>query len=102
MEVKLTASEYIRWAYARRDRDQEASAKGRRKTSSAQPGSDAAKTAPKSDKPKESEKSAAKPKEKAQAKAGPIREQSGSFVDKQLDKALEVIRAKLQEKAKAA
>jgi carboxyl-terminal processing protease len=101
MEVKLTPSEYVRWAYGRRDRDTEASAKGRRKASSAHPGSDAAKTAQKSENPKENEKAVAKAQEKSHAKTGAISEPSGPFVDKQLDKALEVIRAKLQTETKA-
>jgi carboxyl-terminal processing protease len=106
LEVKLPQSEFINWFLARRDRDMDSSAKGHRKPFASQP---------EADKPKEKEKEAPKDAKK-EAKAEPKKEtekskartrlphrSSGPFVDKQLDKALEVIKAKLAEpKAKTA
>ncbi len=99
MEVKLTPTEYIHWAIGRRDRDQEASAKGHRRTSAALAASEKGKAALKTAKPSEKPKTGS---EKSQAKSGRLHEFSGPFVDKQLDKALEVLRSKLAPKAKAA
>jgi hypothetical protein len=122
MEIKLTPSEYVRWFVGRRDRDLKSAAKGQRKTPPAQ--ADAAKEKPREaekdkpaakseDKPKAEEKPKAedKPKQadpaKPEEKAKPsIRtrtpgQDAGPFVDKVLDKALEVLRAKLAEPAKA-
>jgi len=101
MEVKLTPREYVQWALGRHDRDQDASAKGHRRTPtpSALAESEKGKAAPKT------ETSAAKPKagsEKSKAKSGRSHELTGPFVDKQLDKALEILRSKLAPKTKAA
>ena len=108
MEVKLSPSEYVRWFVARRDRDVKSAAKGR----SNKPAADKADA----DKDKDKDKEKAKPKEQDKGKsegktktddkpkARPSRESSGPFVDKVLDKALEVMKAKLagDSKAKAA
>jgi carboxyl-terminal processing protease len=99
MEVKLTPSEYRRWAIGRFYRDQDAAAKGQRRSPAKAAASDKAKTAAKSDKPKDKTKTGA---EKSQAKNRILGEAAGPFVDKQLDKALEVLRSKLAAKAKAA
>jgi carboxyl-terminal processing protease len=109
MEVKLTPSEYMRWFIARRDRDIQAAAKGHPRTPL--PGPDADKDKGK-EKPKEAEKPKAEDKAKAktddkakpQPKARSPHGESGPFADKVLDKALEVLKAKLAEaqKAKAA
>jgi carboxyl-terminal processing protease len=109
MEVKLTPTEYARWFIARRDRDMQAAAKGHPRTPLPGPDADKAKAKDKAsdaDKPKTEEKS--KPKaddnSKPQSKTRSIHGEPGPFVDKVLDKALEVLKAKLAEtqKAKAA
>ncbi len=94
MEVKLTHREFVTWFIARRERDRDALAKGHRKTNEPQPsgavkGTDAKpeKLAEKAQDQKASEKTGAKPKS---AQGSP-----GTYVDKQLDKALEIIRARL-------
>ena len=110
-EVKLTPREYVEWFRARRDRDLAA---GHRLTPPAKP-SDDKKTEEKpaeakKDEPKKAEEKPAETKkddskkeaEKAQPKRRSTRRRSGPLVDKQLDKALEVIRSKLSAKAKAA
>jgi carboxyl-terminal processing protease len=102
-EVKLPNSEYFRWADARRERDMESAAKGQRKTSAA--GTESGKTkASKDEKPKEKAGGNAEEKSaKAEAKTKSTHHSDGPFTDKQLDKALEIIRAKLADtKAKAA
>jgi carboxyl-terminal processing protease len=124
MEVKLTPSEYRNWFLARRDRDLE-SARGHRKTAEPKPESDklpgkdkdkdkpqakeAEKPAPKpaadekdkdKGKDKDKEKDKDKDKDKPQLKVH-SHHVSGPFVDKVLDKALEVLRAKLAEEPKA-
>jgi carboxyl-terminal processing protease len=91
-EVKLPNSEFIRWFRARRDRDREASAKGHRKATA--PDAEKAKT-PDDSNPKPTADSKAvenKPSDTAKA-AG--QKSSRPFVDKQLDKALEILRAKV-------
>ena len=104
-EVKLTNSEYIRWFVARRDRDLESAAKGHRKGAADTPPTEKTKTA---DGDKAKEKAPGKSDDKkgeatAKAKAKSPHESAGPFVDKQRDKALEIIRAKLAEaKPKAA
>ncbi|MGO9598641.1 MAG: S41 family peptidase [Isosphaeraceae bacterium] len=126
MEVKLTPSEYRNWFLGRRDRDRD-SARGHRKTT--EPKHEGDKTQGKDkdkDKPqaKDMDKPQAKDMDKPQAKeaekpASPPAEdqknkesdkpqlklhshqESGPFVDKVLDKALEVLRAKLAEEPKA-
>ena len=106
-EVKLPTREFIRWFRARRDRDQEASAKGhRKKTTSVFEGE---KTKPAQDaKPEqkvagktEDKKAPAEEKNKSAATTKSRRDEPGPFIDKQLDKALELLRAKLAEAAKA-
>jgi carboxyl-terminal processing protease len=121
-EVKLPMREFINWFRARHDRDQEASAKGHRKNPEA--GADADKTKAAADAKPEQQKAAAdaKPEQKADAKAEnkaapadnetkngagtsarSTRRQPGRFIDKQLDKALEILRGKLADtNAKAA
>jgi carboxyl-terminal processing protease len=105
LEVKLAHNDFIRWYIARLERDQAAAAKGHRSTPAPHVDSDTAKSAAKDDKTgaAKDDKSQAKPdaqvaKRNAAGKAQP-RRQSGTspFVDKQLDKALEVIRAKIAE-----
>jgi carboxyl-terminal processing protease len=99
-EVKLEPREFIRWFMARRDRDRDALAKGHRRTPAPQSAADKAKAGGPDEKPQakpdaktDPTKGAPKTAEKKKA-ARPAR---GPYVDKQLDKALEVIRAKLDE-----
>lgn len=99
MEVKLTPSEYVRWAIGRRDRDEDASAKGHRRTSAARAETEKGNAASKTEKPREKTKPGS---EKSQAKGTHSREFAGLFSDKQLDKAVEALRSKLGAKAKAA
>jgi carboxyl-terminal processing protease len=103
-EVKLSQGEYVRWFLGRRDRDLESAAKGHRKPAAAQPEPAKSDATAKEQKPQE--KAATKDHskdEKAQAKPGSPRRGSRPFVDKQLNRALEVLRAKLAEaKSKAA
>jgi carboxyl-terminal processing protease len=104
MEVKLTPSEYVKWFVARRDRDLKSAAKGHRKTTESKPEADKdteKEKAKEADKPKEAEKAKTDDKDKPQLKIRSPHEQSGPFVDKVLDKALEVIKAKLAEEQKA-
>ena len=104
LEVKLAPSEFINWFLARRDRDMDSSAKGHRKPSAAQPeaGKAEEKEAPKGEK-KEAKAEPKKGTEKSKARTKSAHRTSGPFVDKQLDKAMEVIKAKLAEpNAKAA
>jgi carboxyl-terminal processing protease len=100
-EVKLPHSDYVRWFIARRGRDLEAAAKGHRKATNNAPATERAKAAD-GEKPKE--KGDAKTDDKKdEDKAKSPHEHAGPFVDKQLDKALEIIRAKVAEaKPKAA
>jgi carboxyl-terminal processing protease len=86
LEVKLVHSEFIRWFEARRDRDLDAAAKGHRKTPAA--GAD-------TDKSKADAKDAKKDEVKTKATTKSADTKSTKFVDKQLDKALEVLRTKL-------
>jgi carboxyl-terminal processing protease len=101
MEVKLTPSEYIHWALARRERDQDASAKGHRRTPAPTVLAEIekGKAARKSQTPTEKPKAGS---EKSKSKSDRFHQVVGPFVDKQLDKALEVLRSKLVPKAKAA
>jgi carboxyl-terminal processing protease len=109
MEVKLSPSEYVRWFIGRRDRDIQASAKGHRKTPLPNPEAEKGKEKEK-EKAKDAEKSKtddkAKPKtdDKEKVKARSPHNEPGPFVDKVLDKAIEVLKAKLADgqKAKAA
>jgi carboxyl-terminal processing protease len=99
-EVKLTPSEYVRWYRGRRDRDLAA---GHRRAPAEKPAADQAKSDTKPAAAKGQEKAEAKKEpEKAEPKRPSVRRSTGPFVDKQLDKALEVIRSKLAATAKAA
>jgi carboxyl-terminal processing protease len=109
LEVKLTPSEFIQWFLARRDRDLASSAKGHAKPAPEKPAADkpkdAAAKADDKDKKAEPKKEAepAKDGEKAKTAAKPAHAPAGPFVDKQLEKALEVLKGKLADtKAKAA
>ena len=103
MEVKLSPSEYVRWFVGRRERDLKSAAKGR----SHKPAADKADA----NKDKDKEKAKAKDQEKGKAdgktkadekpKSRLSRDSAGPFVDKVLDKALEVMKAKLAEDSKA-
>jgi carboxyl-terminal processing protease len=99
MEVKLTPSEYVKWFLGRRERDLKSAAKGRsNKPATAKADAD-------KDKKEEKEKAKAKDQEKGKSegktKARLSHDSAGPFVDKVLDKALEVMRAKLAKDAKA-
>ena len=107
-EVKLSFSEYRNWSAGRRDRDLAA---GHRRTPAEKPAADQAKPEEKAAAAKSSEKAPEKAKaqpeakkesEKAEPKRRSSRRSGGSPVDRQLDKALEVIRGKLVAKDKAA
>jgi carboxyl-terminal processing protease len=110
-EVKLSTREYLNWAWARRDRDLAA---GHRRPSATKPEAEKSQAGVQPDASQEQARDHAQTKkepekpeskkepEKAQPKRRSPRRSSGPFVDQQLDKALEVLRSKLQEKAKAA
>jgi carboxyl-terminal processing protease len=102
-EVKLPYSQYREWAIGRLYRDQESAAKGHRKPTNGNSSTEKTKAA---DGEKSKEKGESKTEDKkaeGKAKARSPRATAGPFVDKQLDKALEIIRAKLAEaKPKAA
>ena len=106
-EVKLTPREYVDWFRARRDHDLAA---GHRRTPVETPKVEAEKTESKKDASLVEKKAEEKPKsepqkkeaEKPQPKAGARRRPSGPMVDKQLEKALDVLRGKLLAKEKAA
>jgi hypothetical protein len=104
MEVKLNHRDFVNWFIARRDRDRGALAKGHRKT--AEPAKAVEKTEDKKAQEKPAEKTGnGKTEEKAASKANSPqrRAPSGPYVDTQLDRALEIIRARLAEvKAKNA
>ena len=100
-EVKLPTSEFVRWFRARRRRDQQFSAKGHRKISASavetektKPVTDA-KPEQKSDGKTEDKKTAGDDKNKDAATTKSRTDRPAAFVDKQLDKALEILRAKL-------
>jgi carboxyl-terminal processing protease len=107
-EVKLSREEYRNWFMARRDRDLAA---GHRHTPAEKPAAEPARSSEKAkaEVKKEPEKNKAQAKsepkkdaEKAEPKRWTPHRSNGPFVDKQLDKALEVIRSKVTAKAKAA
>jgi carboxyl-terminal processing protease len=102
-EVKLPNSEYIRWFIARRERDLESAAKGHRKATFSTPATEKAKGAD-GEKPKDKgEAKTDDKKDEAKAKVKSPHEPAGPFVDRQRDKALEIIRAKIADaKPKAA
>jgi carboxyl-terminal processing protease len=102
-EVKLPMREFIRWFRARRNRDQESAAKGHRKKSASVFESEKTKPA-NGEKPvqkvegqTEDKKPPGEEKKKAAATTKSSQEPAAPFVDKQLDKALEILRAKLAE-----
>jgi carboxyl-terminal processing protease len=96
MEVKLGQREFINWYMARRDRDKEALARGHRKVAEPQPAATTNTKTANDAKPQEKtdEKKAQPAKAQPKSKSGPS---SRPFVDRQLDKALEVIRARMAE-----
>jgi carboxyl-terminal processing protease len=103
-EVKLGPSEYFRWAFARRERDL---ATGLRRAPASPPDAQKAKSQAQpgsTQEPAQDKTAAKKDQEKARAKGRSPHPAIGPFVDKQRDKALELLRAKLAEaeKAKAA
>ncbi len=108
-EVKLTSRQHYEWFLDRRDRDMAA---GHRRTPASKPetekakaetSKDKAESKPEASQEKEKGKATAKnAAEKSQPKRSGTRRSSRPFVDKALDKALEVIRSKLEAKAKAA
>jgi carboxyl-terminal processing protease len=102
-EVKLPNSEYIRWFIARRERDLESVAKGHRKATFSTPATEKAKGAD-GEKPKDKgEAKTDDKKDQAKSKVKSPHEPAGPFVDRQRDKALEIIRAKVADaKPKAA
>ncbi len=100
-EVKLTPVDYHKWAIGRHDRDRAA---GHRHTPAptvrSEPAKDGDQAEPAGDKEKDRDKAKAEP---AQDQKHPAAKRPNEpFVDKQLDKALEIIRGKLASKAKAA
>jgi carboxyl-terminal processing protease len=105
MEIKLSPTEYVRWFVGRRDRDLKSAAKGQRKPAAPEKEKVKVAEAPKdkpADKPKEAEKAKPDEKSKPASRARTPGREPGPFVDKVLDKALEVLRAKLAEPAKKA
>lgn len=113
MEVKLSPSEYVRWFVGRRERDLRSAAKGQRPRPAE--GAETKSSAPRGEEtegaePAQDHKSGEEPKKGESETVPPpatIRSphaEVGPFVDKVLDKALEVLRDKLRanQKAKAA
>jgi carboxyl-terminal processing protease len=104
LEVKLPHNDFIRWYISRLERDQAASAKGHRLTPAPHPETETLKSAPKDEKPQSTpERKVGKTDGKA-AEKSPVEKaepkkpaDSPRFIDKQLDKAIEVIRAKIAE-----
>ncbi len=101
LEVKLSYNDFVRWFEGRRARDVESSAKGHRKAPVAKAETAKAKEATAADKPRDNQTTKGEErKDQTKAKSS-VRQRA--FVDKQLDKALEVIRARIAEaKTKAA
>jgi carboxyl-terminal processing protease len=101
-EVKLAPSEFLRWFVARRDRDRDALAKGHRKP----PVSEKATSAGGAEKPRtkaDGQDGKKKEAEKARQKPKSSEPSAGPYIDKQLDKALEIIRSRMDgTKTKAA
>jgi carboxyl-terminal processing protease len=101
-EVKLAPSEFMRWYVARRERDRGSLAKGHRKTAAPEKtkaGGTDLKPQAKNDGKNEPKKDAPKAAEKTNRP----RPSGGAFVDKQLEKALEIIRGRMDAaKSKAA
>ncbi len=106
-EVKLSSRDYFQWFMGRRDRDLAA---GHRRTPAPKPEASKEKVESKPEPSKEKAESKPEPSkekagvknetEKAQPKRSASRRTSRPFVDKPLDKALEVIRSKLEAQAK--
>jgi carboxyl-terminal processing protease len=105
-EVKLSTREFINWYRARRDRDQDAAARGHRKAQASVFESAKTKpagngnTEPKAEGKSEAKKPAADEKSKGSSLTKSAGAKPGPFVDKQLEKALEILRGKLAETAK--
>ncbi len=97
MEVKLTHRDFVSWFIARRERDREALAKGHRKTDEPKASNDEkqAKAADPKPQEKSDDKKAQEKKTEPKSKSGTA--SSRPFADKQLDRALEVIRVRLAE-----
>jgi carboxyl-terminal processing protease len=95
MEVKLTHRDFVNWFMARRERDKEALAKGHRKTVEP-PSNDEKNTKVNEVKPQDKSDDK-KTQEKTEPKAKSAQPASRPFVDRQLDRALEIIRARLAE-----
>jgi carboxyl-terminal processing protease len=89
MEVKLSPDDYKSWAYGRRDRDLLSTAR-RSQAETSKP--EAEKPKEDGEKPEADDKDAPKPRED-----NPAKEQAGKkpYVDRQLDKALAVLKEKL-------
>jgi carboxyl-terminal processing protease len=106
LEVKLDHSEFVRWFVARMDRDREALAKGHRKAPAPELSDEKSKPVAGDEKPVKKDEAKAAPEKlvaKARERRRAANRPTGPWVDKQLDKALEVIRGKIEaEKAKAA
>jgi carboxyl-terminal processing protease len=101
-EVKLAPSEFIRWYRGRLERDRGALAKGHRKTPAAENGKPAG-----GDEKAHSNANGKTEQnndtDTAREKKKPAEPPAGPYIDKQLDKALQIIRARMDEaKAKAA
>jgi carboxyl-terminal processing protease len=104
LEVKLPHNDFIRWYISRLERDQAASAKGHRLTPAPHPETETLKSAPKDEKPQSTPerkvgKTDGKAAEKSPVETAEPKKPADSprFIDKQLDKAIEVIRAKIAE-----
>jgi carboxyl-terminal processing protease len=94
MEVKLSPSDYVQWFIGRRERDLKFSAKGTKHPTPFEEKKAAEAAKPKADEKKADEKG----KDKDKPVATRIRkpgEDAGPFVDKVLDKAIEVLKAKI-------
>ena len=104
MEVKLSPSEYVRWFVGRRDRDLKSAAKGpatRRPRPKPKPTRTRTRTK-RRQKAKDEEKAKPTTRPRPTKAQGPlVSREPGPFVDKVLDKALEVMKAKLGEEQKA-
>ena len=99
---QVTPSEYVKWFVGRRDRDLKSAAKGHSKTVEPKPEADKDKAKDKEkEKAKEAEKAKTDDKDKPRLKVRSPHNEPGPFVDKVLDKALEVIKAKIGEEQKA-
>jgi carboxyl-terminal processing protease len=99
-ELKLTPSQHYRWFEARRNRDLAA---GHPRQSASKPDTEKAQAAANPEPSKEKAQGKEEPaKAKAQPKRRTPQQATVPFVDKQRDKALEILRSKLDGKDKAA